>query len=129
MIRYEVNRPPKNMISVSRNSHMAKFVASNCCATDSKWCRWYGGCSACVAACTAFSCASSPLAMVVLSDTGYLSRLMAFQPLVIVSFVVHDGYLEEVFGQRGRLYLPLQSCRLPRIIAGNCPIFERPGKV
>ena len=31
------NMPPKNMISVSRNTHMPKLAASRCCSTVSKW--------------------------------------------------------------------------------------------
>ncbi len=30
--------PPKNMISVTRNTHIPRVTASFCCAIVSKWC-------------------------------------------------------------------------------------------
>ena len=38
-----MNRPPKNMISVTRNTHMPSVDASRCCSMLSKWCCSAGG--------------------------------------------------------------------------------------
>src|SRR4051794_3341244 len=107
------------MISVSRKSHIAKLVASTCCPIDSKWWRWYGGCGC--------SCASGEalFTIAVLSDTGgYLFLVLALQPFVIVRIVVHHGSFHKVFGERRRLYLPLETGGLPRIVPRDLAVFK-----
>src|SRR5882724_5282442 len=109
------------MISVSRNNHIAKLVASTCWPIDSKWWRWYGGCAC---SCSGAS-ACSPLAIAVLSDTGgYLFFFLALQPFVVVGIVIDDGNYNEVLRQGRRLDLPLKSRGLPGIVAGHFAILQ-----
>ena len=54
---------------------------------------------------------------------------LVLEPLVVVGFVVHDRHLDKVLGQRRRLNLPLKAGRLPRIVARNRAILQRPAKV
>ena len=42
-----MNRPPKNMTSVTRNTHIPSVEASSCCSMSSKWCCSAGGARAC----------------------------------------------------------------------------------
>ena len=55
--------------------------------------------------------------------------LLLFKPLVVVSFVVHDGHFGKVLGQRRRLGLPLEAGCLPGIVAGDLAVLERPDQV
>src|ERR1700759_3503295 len=113
-----MNRPPKNMISVSRNSHMPKLAVSRCCSTVTKWWRRYDGCA---------SCSSCPVAIAWLSNGRYL--VFVLKPLVVVRFVIHNRNLNEILGQGRRLGFPFKASRLPRIVAGNLAVLERPGHV
>src|SRR6185437_13908894 len=116
------------MISVSRNTHMPKLAASRCCPIFSKWCRINDGWScACGSAAPSSSC--GVVAIDWLSNGLYLVMSLVCQPVVVVGFVVHDWNLGEVFGQRRRLYLPLQARRLPGIVAGNFPVLQRPRQI
>src|SRR3974390_93418 len=63
-----------------------------------------------------------------LSDTGYF-LLLAFEPLVVVRFMIHDRNCREILSERRRLRLPLQPGCLPRILAGDLTVFERPGEI
>src|SRR6185437_10010094 len=116
------------MISVSRNTHMPKLAASRCCPIFSKWCRINDGWScACGSAAPSSSC--GVVAIDWLSNGLYLVMSLVCQPVVVVGFVVHDRNLGEVFGQRRRLYLPLQPSRLPGIVAGNFSVLQRPWQI
>ena len=54
---------------------------------------------------------------IALSNGRHLLCGLVFEPLVVVGFVVHDGNLGKVLGQRRRLDLPLEAGCLPRIVA------------
>src|SRR5271155_1852701 len=110
------------MISVSRKSHMPKVEVSLCCSRFAKWCRRYGECS-----CSA--CASGWVAIAWLSNGLHLVFGLVRQPFVVVCLVVDYRRLNEVCGQRRRLYLPFEPGGLPRIRPGNLAVLERPGQV
>src|ERR1700716_3554749 len=127
--RYAKNNPPKNMISVSRKSHIPNVPASRCCSGVSKWWRCCGSETCSCSAATAVSCVCGCVATVALSNGRHLVCGLVFEPLVVISLVVHDRDLDKVFGQRRRLNLPLEARRLPRIIPGNRAILQRPRQV
>src|ERR1700744_1871122 len=107
-----MKRPPKNIISVSRKSHMPKLAVSRCCSTVTKWWRKYSGCAS--------SCTSWSVAIAWLSNGRYLFYVVVvLEPLVVVRFVIHDRNFDEILGQRRRLDMPLQTGRLPRVAAGD----------
>src|SRR5271156_82636 len=114
--------PPKNIISVSKKSHMPKVEVSFCCSRFAKWCRRYGECS-----CSA--CASGWVAIAWLSNGLHLMFGLVCQPLVVVGFVVDHRRLDKVFRQRRRLYLPLQPRCLPGIRPRDLAVLERPSQV
>src|SRR5437773_6740866 len=89
---YERNSPPKNMISVTRNTHMPSVAASRCCSAESKW--W---------ACAAMA----------LDGTMGLPR-----PGVLVGAVGHDRRLLEVLGGGRRGGSTLQAAHAPRVRRG-----------
>src|SRR5271170_3494129 len=117
------------MISVSRKSHMPNVPASRCCSCVSKWWRCCGSATCSCSAGTAVSCVWGCVATIALSNGRHLVCCLVFEPLVVVSLMVHDRSLNKVFGQRRRLNLPLKSCRLPGIVAGNCAILQRPPQI
>src|SRR5277367_4175668 len=110
------------MISVSRKSHMSKVEVSLCCSRFAKWCRRYGECS-----CSA--CSSGWVAIAWLSNGLHLVFGLVRQPLVVVGLVIDNRRLYEVFGQRRRLDLPLETRSLPRVRARDLAVLERPGQV
>src|SRR5277367_5859957 len=118
--------PPKNMISVSRKSHMPKAVASRCCSTVSKWWRRYAGCAW---SCSGPACSAGRAAIAWLSNGRHLVLGFVREPIVIVGLVVDDRRLDEVLGERRGLGLPLESSSLPRIRPGDRSILQRPGHV
>src|ERR1700735_4087710 len=117
------------MISVSRKSHMPNVPASRCCSCVSKWWRCCGSATCSCSAGTAVSCVWGCVATIALSNGRHLMCGLVFEPLVVVSLMVHDRCLNKVFGQRRRLNLPLKARRLPRIVAGNCAILQRPPQI
>src|SRR5512146_232931 len=103
-----MNMPPKNMISVIRNTHMPMEEASRCCSMSSKWCR------------------SSWVARAwLLSDNGDLLGKL----VVVVSLPGHDGCFLKVIGWRRRGRFPLQARRSPGIVPGFLAVAQRPQEV
>src|ERR1700722_20413670 len=119
-----MNRPPKNMVSVSRKSHMPKVGVSRCWSTLTKWWRRYAGCSSCPSWGSA-----CPGAIAWLSNSRYLVFGLVSQPVIVVRFVIHDRYFDKVLGQRWGLGLPLQAGCLPWITARDLTVLERPGHI
>src|SRR5687768_7970583 len=91
-----MNRPPKNITSVTRNSHMPSVDASCCCSSDSNWCCSFGWWCPVSWAANASDNADLPLG-------------------VLVGVLGHDRRDDEVFGQRRRLRRPLEACGAPRV--------------
>src|SRR5579872_4002760 len=103
-----MNMPPKNMISVIRNTHMPMEDASRCCSMSSKWCR------------------SSWVARAwLLSDNGDLLVKL----VVVVSLPGHDGCLFKVIGRRRRGGFPFQARRSPGVVPGFLPVPQGPQEV
>src|SRR5580704_15077466 len=117
------------MISVSRKSHIPKVPASRCCSGVSKWCRCCGSAICSCSAATAVSCVCGCVTTVALSNGRHLLCGLVFEPLVVISLMVHHRNLDKVFSQRWRLNLPFQACRLPRIVAGYRPVLQGPGQI
>src|ERR1017187_7402483 len=90
-------------------------------------------CSCSAASCSATSCSatscSARVVSIALSNGGHLLCGLVFEPLVVVGFVVHDGNLGEVFGERRRLDLPFEAGCLPRIVARDRAVLQRPCEV
>src|SRR5271168_3816512 len=63
-----------------------------------------------------------------LSDDLF-SRLLVFEPRVVISFMVHNGNLRKVLLQRRRLQLPFKAGGLPGIIARNRSILQGPRQI
>src|SRR6185437_1746960 len=103
-----MNMPPKNMISVIRNTHMPMEEASRCCSMSSKWCR------------------SSWVARAwLLSDNGDLLGKL----VVVVGLPGHHrSHFKVVGGWRGGR-LPLQSGRSPGIVARQLAVAQRPQEI
>src|ERR1700691_3042880 len=78
--------------------------------------------------CSTVPCSAWVVSMA-LSNGGHLLLGLVLKPLVVVGFVVHDGDLGKVFGQRRRLDLPLQAGSLPGIVACDGAVLERPREV
>src|SRR6266849_8771911 len=104
--------PPKNMISVARNSHMPSDEASRCCSMSTKWCLSAGLC-----------CSTA----VGLSATAGLLR--SGNVLVVVSFPIDDRGMVEVESGRRRRGHPLQAGSAPGIVRGNFSIAHRPHEI
>src|SRR5207302_8282196 len=121
--------PPKNIISVSRRSHIPKVRASRCCSCVSKWCRCCGSITCSCSAATAVSCVCGCVTTVALSNGRHLLCGLVFEPFVVIGLMVHDRNLDKVFSQRRRLNLPLETRRLPRIVPGNGAILQRPPQI
>src|ERR687897_1785757 len=107
-----MNRPPKNMISVTRNTHMPSVDASACWPMSSKWCCSFGWC-----ACE--SCASCGLPWPWIPTLGGnptvgtcgcpLDNAHLLARRVLVCAVRHDGCDREIFGWRRGGDLPFES--------------------
>src|ERR1700751_3118472 len=117
------------MISVSRKSHIPNVPASRCCSCVSKWWRCCGSITCSCSAGTAVSCVCGWVATLALSNGRHLMCSLMFEPLVVIGLMIHDRSLNKILGQRRRLNLPLEPCRLPRIVAGDGTIFQRPCKI
>src|SRR5690348_15573364 len=103
-----MNIPPKNMISVTRNTHIPMEEAPLCCSMFSKWCRssWVARAS-------------------LLSDNGDLLG----QFVVVIGLPGHHRCLFKVVGGRRRSRLPFQSGRSPGVVAGFLAVAQRPQEV
>src|SRR6266542_4348075 len=88
--------PPKNMISVTRNSHMPKVEVAFCCSRSAKWCFRFGLCWTCSTA-TWLSGNFNPL------------RWRRVDLVVVVGFPGHHRRLVEVKCRRRRRSHPLES--------------------
>src|SRR5512146_2177007 len=103
-----MNMPPKNMISVIRNTHMPMEEASRCCSMSSKWCR------------------SSWVARAwLLSDNGDLLGKL----VVVVRFPGHYRGFVKIVSRRRRCRLPLQPGGAPGIVARLFAVAQRPQEV
>src|SRR4051812_36604561 len=96
-----MNMPPKNITSVTRNTHIPSVDASSCCSIE-----WKCGCS--------FGCGAAlgtGLLMRHLHSRGLGSRRM---DVVVGVFGDHRRFMEIVRDRR-RLDLPLEARGAPRI--------------
>src|SRR5690242_8984489 len=95
---YPQNMPPKNMISVMRNTHIPMTEASICWCMEEKWC-----------------CKSGLWVAIagVLSLNRHLLGLVDL--VVVIGFPRYGGGLVEVESGWRRGCHPLQSSRMPRI--------------
>src|SRR5436190_17303975 len=100
---WAANRPPKNMISVTRNTHMPSVAASRCCSAESKW----------------WACAA-----VALDGTVGLPGVG-----VLVGAAGHDRRLLEVLGGGRRGGLPFQADHAPRVRRRVAAVAHRPDEV
>src|ERR1035438_2861845 len=116
--------PPKNMISVTRKSHMPSEAAFFCCCASEKWCS-----SAGLWAC---SISSTPivwgLMFAGLSCNGRLQRHVG-DLVVVISLPGNYGSLIKIKGWRRRGRLPFQSGGVPGIGWGDRSIAQRPHEV
>src|ERR1700677_2942259 len=117
------------MISVNRKSHIPKVPASRCCSCVSKWCRCCGSITCSCSAATAVSCVCGCVATIALSNGRHLLFRLVGEPLVVIGLMIDDRNLDKVFGQRRRLNLPLKAGCLPRIVARNGTILQRPSEI
>src|SRR5271168_5331350 len=117
------------MISVSRKSHIPKVPASRCCSCVSKWWRCCGRATCWCSAATAVSCVCGCVATIALSNGRHLLFRLVGEPLVVIGLMIDDRNLDKVFGQRRRLNLPLKAGCLPRIVARDGAIFQRPSQI
>src|SRR5574337_809941 len=99
--------PPKNMISVTRKSHMPREAAFFCCSMLAKWWRSAGFCA------PAFW-----TAVVVLSLNGDL-QLLGCNFVVVVGFPGHHRGLLKIESRGRRSSLPFQSGGGPGIVVGD----------
>src|ERR1700733_10513215 len=102
---YDVNMPPKNRISVTRNVHMPRRPASRCCSMSSNW------------RATAWGwvpCASSDAA-------GSLA--------VVVGVFGYDRNLLKIFGQGRRLNGPFKTLGAPGIRSRGRAVTHRPDQI
>src|SRR5687768_13059194 len=114
-----MKRPPKNMTSVARNSHMPSVDASACCSIVSKWC-WCAGCP----------CACPPGGCPWASTWAAMASGNFDLPLrILVGAFRHHWLIEEVVRQRRRLSRPLQTGGEPRIRASLLAPEERVGEI
>src|ERR1043165_5586157 len=104
--------PPKNMISVTRKSHMPSCLASCCCSAASKWC--------------ATECASSAKDGLQLLQ---LLRAERLERLVVVGVVRHDRRGCEVLGRGRRRRLPFEAGRTPGVCRRERAVAQRPEEV
>src|SRR5580704_1995456 len=104
--------PPKNMISVARNSHMPSDAASRCCSASTKWCRSSGPCSS-----TAIG----------LSLNGHLRGSRDL--FVVVGFPSHFWRFLEIKSGWGRRGLPFQAGRSPGVVVGDFSVTHGPQEI
>src|SRR5690242_3808270 len=103
-----MNIPPKNMISVTRNTHMPMEEAPLCCSMFSKWCRssWVARAS-------------------LLSD----NRDLLGQLVVVIGLPGHYRSLFKVVSRRRRCRLPFQSGSAPGVVARFLAVAQRPQEI
>src|SRR5262245_56380336 len=111
---YARNRPPKNMISVTRKTHIPRVAASRCWTGESKWC-----------ACTAVPACDAAAA--VEAASARMGRLLRLRVFVRAAGDHRRG--REVLGRRRRGGLPLQADDAPRVRGGVRPVAHRPDEV
>src|SRR5260221_3592139 len=104
-----MKRPPKNMISVTRNTHMPRVDASICCPMLSKWCCRYGWCGVWPCGCSV--------------NADLMARSVLVRP------ARHDRRGREILGRRRRGNLPLEPARAPGVRPGERRVLERPDEV
>src|SRR5208282_4657042 len=104
--------PPKNMISVARNSHMPRVAASRCCSASTKWCNSSGPC-----------CSTA----IGLSLNGHLRG--GGDLFVVVSFPGYFGGFVKIKSGWRRRGLPLQAGRAPRVVVGDFSVTHGPQEV
>src|SRR6476659_4966235 len=119
-----MNRPPKNMISVTRNVHMPSVDASICCAMLSKWCCRYGWCGVwpCPAgwmATGAGNCGNCSCS----DNADLMARSVLVRP------VRHDRGGREVLSRRRRGDFPLEAAATPGIRPRERRVLQRPDEV
>src|SRR5688572_19646914 len=101
-----MNRPPKNMISVTRKSHIPSVEAWNCWPASSNWCATWA----------------------VASELCCTLRLLGGDR-IRVRLVVDHGRDAEVLGRRRRRCGPLEPGGGPRIGARRRGVPQRPEQV
>src|SRR5579864_5152372 len=104
--------PPKNMISVARNSHMPREAASRCCSASTKWCSSSGRC-----------CSTATG----LSLNGHLRRSRNL--FVVVSFPSYFRRFIEIESGWRRRSFPFQARRSPRVIFCDFPVTHGPQEI
>src|SRR5271170_5716068 len=104
--------PPKNMISVARNSHIPSVAASRCCSASTKWCSSSGPCC---------STATGLSLNIHLRGSGNL--------FVVISFPRHFRLLIEIESGRRRRRLPFQAGRAPGVVADDFPVTHGPQEI
>src|SRR5208337_824867 len=114
--------PPKNMISVTRNSHMPSEAAFFCCCASAKWWSSAGLWASCSIVVT------GPV-VAWLSCNGSLQFLRCWNLVVVISFPGHDRRLLKIKSRRRRRGLPLQAGSVPGIGFSNGPVTQRPEQV
>src|SRR5271154_5251335 len=114
--------PPKNMISVTRNSHMPSEAAFFCCCASENWWTSAGLCASC-------SMVVSVPVVDWLSCNGSLQFLRCRNLVVVIGFPRNYGGLVEVKRGRWRGGLPLQTRRAPGIGFRDRPIAQGPQEV
>src|SRR5678809_1760546 len=101
--------PPKNMISVTKKTHIPITEASVCCSMVAKWCCSPGWCAARVG---------------LLSLNGDLLELV-----VVVGFPGDGRNLVKVRSGRWRSRHPFQASGTPWVIICNLPVAHRPQEI
>src|ERR1700674_6013828 len=104
--------PPKNMISVARNSHMPREAASRCCSVSTKWCS---------------TCVPCSYDVIGLSLTLHLRG--SGDLFVVVSFPSHFWRFIKIESGRRRRGLPFQTGRAPRVVFGDFSVTHGPQEV
>src|SRR5262245_27770174 len=102
--------PPKNMISVTRNSHIPSDAEFFCWVMSAKWCRSAGLCSVVAA-------------LVCNRDLRFLDVF------VVVGFEVHHRCLVEIECGRRRRSHPLEPSSTPWIVRSRLPVSHRPHEI
>src|ERR1700674_5756518 len=104
--------PPKNMISVARNSHMPNDEASRCCSMSTKWCLSAG-----------FCCSTA------IGLSAIAGLLRSGNILVVVSFPIdHRGTVKIKSWWRRKSH-PLQAGSAPGIVRRNFSIAHGPQEI
>src|SRR5208337_217084 len=105
--------PPKNMISVTRKSHMPKVEVAFCCSRSAKWCfrLWTA---------SSLSCNFNPLVQVMAGRINFV---------VVVGFPGDNRGFFEVEGGRRGCGLPLESGGTIGIRPGILAVLQAPCEV